>query len=152
MTESYRITDGLEGFDRPYGARHFSGLRTQGSVRYTTPATKTCRWGPRFRGLHPGLFSLLPPGAIAFCPSGAIYGARLFGGLRTQGSVRFTTPATKTCRRGPRFRGLHPGLFSLLPLGASAQQVGQEWIVFRGRARFENCETESQLLQGRCAS
>ena len=28
-----------------------------------TPRTKTCPWGPRLRGLHPGLLSTLPPGA-----------------------------------------------------------------------------------------
>jgi len=49
MAESYRITVGLKSFDRPYGAKSFDELTTQGSVR--------CG------GLHPGLLSTLPPGA-----------------------------------------------------------------------------------------
>ncbi len=50
MTESYRIAGRLESFDRPSGAgRIFGALGSQGFVRY--------------RELHPGLFSVLPPGA-----------------------------------------------------------------------------------------
>jgi len=50
MAESYRIATGVEEIDRPSGALGILRSPTQGSVR--------------FRGLHPGLLSLLPPGAF----------------------------------------------------------------------------------------
>src|SRR6516165_6396348 len=78
--------------------------------RSTTPATKTCRWGPRERNREDGHGTLFENAA-------SIPGLRIeTGGTRdiwlrefVVSQPRSTTPATKTCRWGPRERNREDG-------------------------------------------